>query len=261
MSRKRKSGLAVASIKPLLKTKGQLEARSQSLSGELSALLGSSAEALQAHIEFAAEVAVTELQGAATEHIQNRNWGKGTQVAQLCDLGSVGPAWIGLREKWVFVETRGGRPYFAFESASVTIYAGASGALDKAQLMRAEWAGFANRGAGESFQAGSAGHPHWQIDLFETLRVADEGVRRFGEMDSSTIFRASQPNDPANQSLKAIPLERFHFASAAHWWLPDEGSVQRQHHTPNEDGDVSRWLIGTIGYIRDQLGVIARAMA
>lgn len=260
MSRKSRSGSGSSPAGPLLQSRGQLEARTHSVSLALAKLLGASSASLQAHIEFVAQAAVTELQGAATEHIRARNWGRGTHVTELCDLGAVGPAWVGLREKWEFAETRGNRPFYAFESASITVYAGEAGAVEKAQILRAEWAGFLSRGGIECFQAGEAGHPHWQIDVFETLRGMEEDAPRFGELPPARPFSAGRSSEDYKTNLKATPFERFHFASGAHWWLPDSEGASRQQHTPRDDADVTRWILGSISYIREQLQVVARGM-
>lgn len=261
MSRNRRAVSGSGNPAPLIKTKGQLQARSNHLSSALSQCLGAPSTSLQAFVEFAPEVAVAELQGEATEQIRGRNWGGQTQVARLCDLGSIGPAWVGLRERWVSVPAKGGRPSFAFESASITIYAGEIGTAEKAQLMRAEWAGYTNRGGTECFQAGGAGHPHWQIDVLETLRNIEEDAARFGETPALRDFGA-QPREATYKSqLLVAPFERFHFASAAHWWRSEQEGQSRQQHAPNDDDDLSRWIIATIEYVRDQLHVVSRGMS
>lgn len=254
------SQISPISNAPLLKSRGQLEARSEFVTSELAKLLEAPAASLQFRPEFASNTAVAELQGALTEPTQGRNRGRATQVVKLCDFGSCGQAWIGVRERWDFAEYRGGKPFYAFESAGITVFAGAAGQLDKAQILRSEWAGFANRGNGPSFQAGGAGHPHWQIDLFETLRDPDRDVVRFGEQPTIRPFTASGPTIGLKERLQLAPFERFHFASAARWWRP-ETEVCHHQHAPNDDHDISRWVLGTVTYVREQLEVVARGLS
>lgn len=245
---------------PLLKTKGELETRSKIVASELAKLLATSSNSLQFHPEFASETAVSELQGTATEMTQARNRGRPTQVAKLCDFAGCGHAWISLRERWNFAGHRGGRPFYAFESAGITVFAGEVGQIDKAQILRAEWAGFADRGSGESFQAGSAAHPHWQIDLFETFRDAPKDVVRFGEQPAVRPFSAVSSTLGLKEKLQLAPFERFHFASAAHWWQREGEGCDHQH-TPNDTDEISRWIIGSAGYVREQLEIVARGLS
>lgn len=258
MSRNRPQSGSNAHI-PLLKTRGQLEARSIFLASELANLLEAPAASLQFRPEFASDTAVAELQGALTEATQGRNRGRSTQVVKLCDFGSCGTAWISLRERWDFAEYRGGKPFYAFESAGITVFAGAAGQFDKAQILRSEWAGFANRGNGASFQAGGAGHPHWQIDLFETLRDSDQDVMRFGEQTEVRSFTAASAANGLREKLQLAPFERFHFASVARWWRPEKDVCHHQH-APNDDQEISRWVLGSVTYIRTQLEIVARGL-
>lgn len=245
---------------PLLKTKGELEARSKIVASELARLLETTSASLQFHPEFVSETAVSELQGTATEMTQARNWGRSTQVVKLCEFGGCGHAWISLRERWNFAEFRGGRPFYAFESAGITVFAGESGQMDKVQIIRAEWAGYTDRGTGASFQAGGAAHPHWQIDLFETLRGASDDVVRFGEQSAVRSFPASGTTLGLKEKLQLAPFERFHFASAAHWWNREGEGCDHQH-APADTDEISRWILGSIGYVREQLAVVARGLA
>jgi hypothetical protein len=230
------------------------------VASELAKLLATTSASLQFHPEFALETAVSELQGAATETTQARNWGRSTQVAKLCDFGGCGNAWLSLRERWNFAETRGGRRFYAFESAGITVFAGEAGQIDKAQILRAEWAGFTDRGSGASFQAGNAAHPHWQIDLFETLRGESHDVVLFGEQPTVRAFAASQTSLGFKEKLQLAPFERFHFASAAHWWQREGEGCDHQH-APADTDEISRWVLGSIGYVREQLSVVARGLA
>lgn len=259
LSRARSQPSSVVPI-PLLKTKGELEARSKSVAYELAKLLATTSASLQFHPEFASEMAVSELQGTATEMTQGRNWGRSTQVARLCDFGGCGHAWISLRERWNFAVSRGGRSFYAFESAGLTVFAGEEGQIDKAQILRAEWAGFTDRGSGASFQAGSAAHPHWQIDLFETLRGASNDVVRFGDQTAVRPFSASNTALGLKEKLQLAPFERFHFASAAQWWQRNGEGCDHQH-TPSNTDEISRWVLGSVGYVREQLAVVARGLA
>ena len=259
MSRARSKRSSVTPA-PLLKTKGELEARSKIVASELAKLLATTSASLQFHPEFVSETAVSELQGAATEMTQARNRGRSTQVVKLCDFGGCGHAWMSLRERWNFAEHRGGRPFYVFESAGITVFAGEAGQIDKAQILRAEWAGFTDRGSGASFQAGSAAHPHWQIDLFETLRGASNDAVRFGEPPAVQSFSTNATTLGLREKLQLAPFERFHFASAAHWWQREGEGCDHQH-TPSDTDEISRWVLGSVGYVREQLEVVARGLS
>ena len=242
-----------------MKARGELEARSKIVAGEICKLLGTGLASLQFHPEYASETAVSELRGSATEATQSRNRGRVTHVAKLCEFGECGYAWISLREKWNYATTRGGRAFYCFESAGITVYAGGEGQADKAQILRAEWAGFTDRGDGEAYQAGGAAHPHWQIDLLETLREAGTEVGRFGEQPPLRQFSALRTIPSLTESLRIAPFERFHFASAANWWRPDSEGCGHQH-TPRDADEVLRWVLGSVNYVRDQLQVVARGL-
>ena len=153
---------------------------------------------------------------------------------------------MGFRERW---QRSGKAKHYKFISGGITIHAGEEGTLLKPQLMRSEWVGRASN----EF-ADDVGHPHWQIDVMETIRRRDpDGPMPDGWVTEPwTHFGREQRNGLNEQEdlLRRIPIERMHLASAAPWWQP---SHVRIAHSPTNISELDRWILGCLAYLRDEL--------
>ena len=153
--------------------------------------------------------------------------------------------------------------------AGLTVHFGYRNANDKPQIFRAEWAGWARWNAGEwGYQAGSAGHPHWQIDAMESLRREDAakraatylGVLRLEEQGMEV--RDFSPREIDHEEIcdvaGAQDLSRIHFASAAPWWK--RAPKDAHAHSPTQLSDVERWLGKTLQYVCQELLRLQKTM-
>ena len=204
---------------------------------------------------------VSGIVGAGCEVI-HRNRGRSAQVAPAWAVSDDIQAWIGYREEWVLEPPAGATSRYSFKSTGVTIHFGSIGELNKPQMFRAEWSGYAKwSGDSYKFQAGNAGHPHWQFDAIDSLSFEDNSnevqniIRDLKSVDSEQTPREfseemiSSPN-PDNLTC-AKKLSRIHFASAAPWWKKDD--LASHAHSPGYPGDISKWLDRSLIYISEEL--------
>ena len=209
--------------------------------------------------------AIAGLEGEGCELVA-RNRGGRTQVAPLVELERELWAWLGYREEWAHEPGRGGRRY-SFRSLSLTIHFGARGDLFKPQMFRAEWSGWARWGIDNryGFQAGDAGHPHWQFDALDSLtdqEAMDRAVQlrqeiRSGPREGPREFGAPRPESDMRDIVTSKPLSRVHFASAAAWWKPPP---QNGHaHQPARLFDLEVWVDHALSYMRVELGRLQAA--
>jgi len=231
-------------------SKGALDQRWPLLSGQLGTALGFNVQQLRLEVEHQAERVWVGLQGSACEYVV-RNRGGTARVVPLCPLPKALIAWLGLQED---VKT-GPRP-FVFRQIGVTIHFGFLGDPIKPQVLRLEWPGVTNwTGAGVSFQSTVAGHPHWQIDILQSLSTnfeppayamnVDETVEEFGLEVAATTFA---------DLLRSVTIEDMHLASAARWWLPGSSARPKHHlNAPPDIAALSRWLIESVQYVRQEL--------
>jgi hypothetical protein len=156
-------------------------------------------------------------------------------------------AWLGYREVWCL--GAGVSRHLYFSSSDLTVYVTRTQAEAFQQILRAEWSGVV-KGEDEEwyFRPHDAGHPHWQIDIGETLKadkdleaaralLQESGPREFGE-----AVRALPQSPPWYQ------LGRMHFASAMRPWS-DEAIA----HGPKCLTALRRWVLGTIRLLRLEL--------
>ena len=166
-------------------------------------------------------------------------------VVQLRAIPGGWEAWIGYREVWTL--SRGTRRYL-FGSADLTVFCSPADAEAFQQVFRAEWVGMAKTETEWSFRPHDAGHPHWQIDIGETLR-ADAGLRAARDLLSET-----QPKEfgGSSQTTTSDPpwyhIERMHFASAVRPWL--DGAIA---HQPEHLSAIRSWTARTLVIVRDEL--------
>lgn len=211
--------------------------------------------------EWLTNSVVTGIVGTGCEVIQ-RNRGRAAQVAPAWRLSGETFAWIGYREEWALEPAAGATQRYSFRSTGITIHFGSIGEIDKPQMFRAEWSGFAKwSGDSYAFQAGNAGHPHWQFDAVDSLssdEYSNEAKSLIGEIKSSDTediireFSEEMISDGIQNNLTcAKKLSRVHFASAASWWKSDVSGAHA--HAPNSVADLSTWLEGTLAYLSEEL--------
>lgn len=190
----------------------------------------------------------------------SRNRGADVFVVPIMDLGRGLLAWLGYREEWS-TDVAGKSRQFLFRSSSATIHFGFEGVEPKPQMFRAEWAGLVQVDKDWGFQAGDAGHPHWQFDAIESLAAAGSA------QDAALIadlIREERP-EPAVRDfglavadipeVKSVASSRataaIHFASAAAWWQSHPGDAHAHH--PKDVQQIHRWLSRTLAYILIEL--------
>lgn len=191
------------------------------------------------------------LSGGACERIP-RNRGGNTWVAPLCELPSNLFAWLGWQESW---EIPAGQRNYRFKNTGLSVYLGKRNEGSKPQLLRLEWPGYASwsNDPQPTFQSPGAGHPHWQIDLVQSLPT--EALRFSPEdVDAVEDFEAAVREPTINELVRRFSVERMHLASAAHWWLPaPTGDVGHHMNAPPDIHGLNRWLGQSIAYIRQEL--------
>lgn len=193
------------------------------------------------------------LQGGVCEPI-TRNRGGQTWVAPVCQLSGDLLAWLGWQETW---EIPAGQRNYRFKSTGLSVYLGKRNEAIKPQLLRLEWPGYTDwtKGKPSSFQSPGAGHPHWQIDLVESL-AATTSAPRFdpsaGEIVEDFGQVGRQPS--VDDLVRRFSVERIHLASAAPWWLPiTTDEVGHHMNAPPDLASLDRWLGHSIAYLRQEL--------
>jgi hypothetical protein len=241
---------------PLIVTEGHLETHFREVSSILEAVIDASASA-RLDFDFASSPVVAALVGNGCEFISH-NRGMRVPVAPLLRLQNEVWSWLSYREEWIDEDRRKTRR-FSFRSAGVTVYFGFRSDVFKPQMFRAEWAGWAQwTGQGYSFQGSEAGHPHWQIDVLDSLKEDENAAEAatFLELlkdDAEGEVREFRPppTPGARAFISAQKLSRIHFASAAPWWkLPPHND---HAHGPESLVDVQRWAQGSLQYVTTEL--------
>lgn len=232
-------------------TKAQLDQRWGRVGDIFSAGLGRRSREIGIDADYQAAGVWTGLRGAGVERI-DRNRGTAS-VVPLVPLVADLSAWLGYQEVW---DLEGGRTPFAFRQSSLTVHVGEVGDLLKPQLLRLEWPGLRDWDrSGVGFQSSGAGHPHWQIDLFESLHERRDQQTfdpDFGEEVESFDGEVGTPT--LSDRIRELTFEKMHLASAAPWWLSRPAEFGLHHfNAPAEQGDLSRWLTAAIAYIKQEL--------
>jgi hypothetical protein len=204
-------------------------------------------------------VAFGVARGAGAERTA-RNRGADVFVVPIKNLGGGLFAWLGYREEWSS-QIAGKSKVFTFRSSGATVHFGFEGVEPKPQMFRAEWAGLVKVDKGWGFQAGDAGHPHWQFDALESLAAAgaaeeaaivadliradvqEPALRDFG------LAVAEIPEVKTVASSRAMAA--IHFASAAPWWRSSPGDAHA--HYPESVQHIHRWLSRTLSYVALEL--------
>lgn len=213
------------------------------LAGEFSAAIGVPRD----QIAFAPEITNTDaamtLAGRASEVI-SRNRGRPHRVVPLAPLNDNLMIWTGYREAW---QKQGAEQNFRFVDGGFTLHLGRIGEIAKPQIMRSEWVGRRSRAFVEV-----AGHPHWQVDVLESVRAATSvSPIRFGEADvpqQAIEFNSAAGVIDDPNILAGLTLENMHLASAAMWWrTPDTVA-----HLAQSVAELDRWVLGCVAYLRQE---------
>lgn len=224
---------------------GAFRQRCQRLAGEFSAVIGVPRD----QIVFAPEMTNTDaamtLGGRASEVI-SRNRGRPHRVVPLATLNDDLLIWTGYREAW---QKQGSEQSFRFADGGFTLHLGRIGEITKPQILRSEWVGRRSRAFVEL-----AGHPHWQLDVLESVRAAAAAASpsvRFGEPDVPRLAvdfnSAAQPME-GQDILTGLTIENMHLASAALWWrTPDKIA-----HLAETVAELDRWMLGCVAYLRQE---------
>lgn len=232
-------------------TKAQLDQRWSKVGAILAEGIGHTSRGVAVEADYQANAVWTGLIGMAVERIR-RNRGK-ANVAPFVQLPDDLMTWLGYQEVW---DAEGGRTPFVFRQASLTIHVGDVGDPVKPQLFRLEWPGLKDWDrSGVGFQSHGAGHPHWQIDVLESLRSKPK-IATFdpGAEDDVETFEPAPATMTLSDRIRALALENMHLASAAPWWL--KGPAQfglHQLNVPDSQESLCRWLKEAIAYIRQEL--------
>lgn len=240
------------SLTELRATKGMLDQRWLTLTAQLGAALGFNSQQVRVDAELQGERVWVGLQGSVCERVV-RNRGGAANVAPLCSLPKELVAWLALQEVW---DVKTGAKPFVFRQLGLTIHFGFRGDPIKPQVLRLEWPGVRDwTGAGIAFQTPGAGHPHWQIDILQS--IAQSGKAEAFVVDLPEViedFEVETAMPRLEDLLQSMTIENIHLASAARWWLPslpDQGS----HHmnAPPDSAALSRWLSEGVQYVRQEL--------
>lgn len=182
-----------------------------------------------------------------------RNRGGPVNVIPLVRLPSDLIAWLGIQEVW---NIELGRQPFVFRHLSLTVHFGFEFDPVKPQVMRLEWSGIRNwTGSGPSFQTVGAGHPHWQIDILQSLSLDAAGSQSSVGFDE--VIEEFEPRFVAstiNDVVRSLTIENMHLASAAIWWQPQQGKSANHAHAPQDINALSHWLVNSVFYLRQELG-------
>lgn len=260
-----RSAISSTANAPLRLKLGALTAHHEILQGEIGRLSNRLGK-VRIESDYGLPRIAAGLTGEGCE-LAERTMGGGALLVPLRPMGAGLWAWLGYREEWDLQTTKRApsKPEFQFRTAGLTVHFGIIGDRQKPQLFRAEWAGWTSWPEGLGFQAGDAGHPHWQFDALESLGTEAEAE----EADALLlVLRAelgpTEPRDFVPQGLKVEDvrslvrrrqLSKIHFPSGAHWWKETPHSAHA--HAPNKAEELRRWVSMSIAYISEELARLA----
>jgi hypothetical protein len=185
-----------------------------------------------------------------------RNRGRPTFVAPFTKIGGNGlRSWLGFREKW---ELTSGKLY-RFHHVSLTVHFGYEGDILKPQIFRSEWPGIRPwRGEEIGFQSSGAGQPHWQFDAVQSTldmdtETATGALARLRGEETVADFDAQSVRLDAIVAARHVPIERFHFASAAPWWKIAASLHPKHMNAPPDADGILRWILACANYMRQEL--------
>jgi hypothetical protein len=217
--------------------------RSDALAVKFSDVLGQA----RGQVFFTSQItdtdATLELNGRISEFIA-RNRGPKHRVIPLCPLSDEVFAWVGFRELWHRIKDT---KSYRFVEGGFTIHLGKQGELFKPQIMRSEWVGRRSKAFGEGI-----GHPHWQMDVLESVRTRSlEVPARFEGGETPALeFGETQTKEADRDLVLGLTVERMHLASAAQWWRLPSVSIAN---SPVDAAELDRWILGCITYLRQEM--------
>ena len=235
-------------------TRTRLDRRWQTLTRLVGEELGLGRAAVQVQGDYLSDGVWAGLVGSSCERIE-RDRGGPAFVAPLAVLPKGLLAWLGVYEVWGSV----GRGY-VFRNLSLTIHFGFEGDPVKPQVFRSEWVGLqAQGGSRAELETSDTANPHWQFDLGLLIRSHLESE----EIDNGNVFSQEPVEDfesltkseSVSELILSVTFERLHFASSAPWWKVLESDLQPVYiNVPSDEGSLSRWMLGCIAYIKQELG-------
>lgn len=229
---------------PFRITKGKLGAHWSTLEKEIAGFLDGPTPKLSGSL--VGPRLVVAFAGSAVRRA-GRLRGQSLPVMPYVILSQNWEAWLGYREVWC--STVGTTNRLDFSSCDLTVFITRAKAEAFQQILRAEWSGV-EKGADEQwcYRPHDAGHPHWQIDIGETLE-ADKDLEA-----ARALLLESEPREFGEPAV-AIPesppwfqLGRMHFASAMRPWM-DEAIA----HGPSDLIALRSWVRSTIRLLRLEL--------
>lgn len=230
--------------------RAQLDQRWAKIGTILNSGMDRSAREIHVDPDYQAGGVWTGLRGRGVERI-DRNHGTAS-VARLLPLPDDLFAWLDYKEIW---DLEGGRT-FVFRQAGLTVHVGEVGDPVKPQLFRLEWPGLRDWDrSGIGFQSSGAGHPHWQIDVLESLHDQRDSTRFDPEIgEEIENFDTEVITPTLSDRIRALTFEKMHLASAAPWWLNRSAEFGLHHlNAPANQEDLLRWLTAALVYIKQEL--------
>jgi hypothetical protein len=148
--------------------------------------------------------------------------------------------WLGYREVWTLLEA----DRYVFSSSDLTLFFAPGNSEAFQQVLRAEWAGQEKKPDGWEFKPRDAGHPHWQIDFGETLKL-DADLAAARELIREPVTREfGGPEVAVAEDPPWHQIGRMHLASAMRPWL-DESFA----YGPTALASVRAWVMGTVSVL------------
>lgn len=240
----------------LIETQGQLQVHFERASNAIGEVINAMPQS-RLSADWTRSPLVAGLSGPSCEFIR-RNRGASVAVVPLLPLQQGLWAWLGYREEWDEERQVRSTRRFSFRSSSITVHFGFRNDVYKPQVFRAEWSGWARwTGNVLGFQASGAGHPHWQIDVLESLadnaesERAQQLLRVLNSDDSEGRDFAQMTIEDTRDLVSRQQLSRMHFPSAAAWWRSEPND--RHAHCPSKTVEVEGWLRRTICYVSAEL--------
>jgi hypothetical protein len=151
--------------------------------------------------------------------------------------------WLGYREVWKLVE----RNRFLFSSSDLTVFFAAPNSEVFQQVLRAEWVGQEKLADGWFFRPHNAGHPHWQIDVGETLKSDADLVAARELLREPVAKEFGAPETTAIDGAPWDQIGRIHFASAMRPWLDTNLA-----YGPAEPRSVRAWVLSTVSILQTE---------
>jgi hypothetical protein len=179
--------------------------------------------------------------------------------------------WSSIHQSWREDTSHPTTRKIVYHTTSITVYWGSLGTVEKHQLFRAEWPGLRRQPDGNlTFEAPGAGHPHWQIDVYQNrVREIEKDRERLTELGrtlseltpvedfAEIVVEELSPRTDLSNALHLARLSRVHFASSTRWatqcWTGDPLRSESHATSPNSVEEIRNWVSSTIRYIQREL--------